>query len=201
MKQTWQLIGRSVGTCLVIAHWEFFDIIECMIGYCTHLGHWYADYDDRLPWFGLPMLRFFLCITAISIRDIDMLVALIDYLALFNIVTLILSCLFWSLHMYRLAIVYHLIWHDWFSWLYIILIIICQIFSSISSCVDLDDIYLFCMTVYCMTLLIPCDCMSCLSMWDTHLSLYFRVTSLGQHCFPWSRIWYETCLLFDRASD
>ena len=82
-----------------------------MIGYCTHLGHWYVDYDDRLPWFGLPMLRFFLCITAISIRDTDMLVALIDYLALFSIVTLILSCLFWPLHMHTLAIVYHSAWH------------------------------------------------------------------------------------------
>ena len=32
-----------------------------------------------------------------------------------------------------------------------------------------------------------------MSMWDTHISLYFQLTSLDQSFIPWSRIWYETC--------
>ena len=26
------------------------DIIGCMLGYCIHLGHGHADYDDWLSW-------------------------------------------------------------------------------------------------------------------------------------------------------
>ena len=55
--------------------------------------------------------------------DIDMLIILIVHFTLLSIVTLILPCLFWLTHMYRLTIVYHSIRHDWFSQLYIILFI------------------------------------------------------------------------------
>ena len=74
--------------------------------------------------------------------------------------------------------------HYYSSWL---------LYFLLSLCVDLDDIHVLCMTVYCMTSFLPCDCMSCLSMWDTHLSPCLQVPSLGQPCFTWSRIWYETC--------
>ena len=120
---------------------------------------------DMIDYDGLSWLRILIVVIfspwfiAIFVWDIDMLIILIDYLALLSIETLILPCLFWSPHMYRLAIIYHLIWHDWFSRLYIILVImehtiICQIFFSISLCVGLDDLYLFCMIVCCMTPLI-----------------------------------------------
>ena len=99
------------------------------------------DYDDCLSWLRILIVAifFFSWFIAIFVWDTDMLVALIDYLTLFSIVTLILSCLFWSLHMYRLAIVYHLIWHDYFSRLYIILIFmehaIIATYSSRLACV------------------------------------------------------------------
>ena len=118
---------------------------------------------DYLDW-AFRLWQFFSCFIAIFVWDIDILIMLIDHLTLLSIMTLIFPCLFWLLHMYRLTIVDHLIWHDCFSRLYIILIImehatICHIFFSISLCVDLDDRYLFCMTVCYMTSLIPCDCM------------------------------------------
>ena len=135
------------------------DIIGCMLGCLFLLGTltcWLwrlfiliedSDCGDFYFYF-----YFFLVLHCYYLfGDIDMLIILIVHFTLLSIVTLILPCLFWLPHMYRLTIVYHLIWHDCFSWLYIILIIICQIFSSISLCVDLDDIYLFCMTICCMT--------------------------------------------------
>ena len=75
----------------------------------------YFDWAFRL-W------QFFPCFIAIFVWDIDILIMLIDHLTLLSIVTLILPCLFWLPHMHRLDIVYRLIWHDWFSRLYIILI-------------------------------------------------------------------------------
>ena len=175
---------------LLITHWELLISLHLMHAW---VFVFIRDIDMLimmivyLSW-AFRLLRFFPCFIAIFVWDVGMLIMLIDHLTLLSIVTLILPCLFWLPHMYRLTIVYHLIWHDWFSWLYIILFIIehaiiCQIFFLINLCVDLDDIYLFCMTVCCMTFLVPCDCMSCLSMWDTHLSPYFQVPSLGSTWF------------------
>ena len=175
----WRLISRSVGThfslcvCLLdwITHREFLISLDvCLVIVLIWDMDMLIMMIDYLDW-GFQLWRFFPCFIAIFVWDIDMLIMLIDHLALLSIVTLILPCLFLLPHMYRLTIVYHLIWHDWFSRLYIIMIvvehaIICQIFFSISLYVDLNDIYLFCMTVCCMTSLILCDCMSCLSMWD-----------------------------------
>ncbi|KAL6323330.1 hypothetical protein AAG906_029337 [Vitis piasezkii] len=41
-------------------------------------------------------------------------------------------------------------------------------------CVDLDDIYLFCMIA-----LLLCDCMHCLSMWVVHLCPYLQSSGYG----------------------
>ena len=140
----WRLISRSVGThfslcvCLLdwITHREFLISLDvCLvIVLIWDIGMLivYLDWRFRL-W------QFFPCFIAIFVWDIDMLIMLIDHLALLSIVTLILPCLLWSPHMYTLTIVYHLIWHDWFSWLYIILIImehaIIARYSSRLACV------------------------------------------------------------------
>ena len=128
------------------------------------------------------------------------------WLILLFILTYWLSLLYdYSAHldMYILVVAY-LIHHDmidslgcilsWLSWSMLSLLDI-RLDNHISclACVDLDDIHVLCMTVYCMISLIPYDCMSCLSMWDAHISPYLKVHSLGRPCFPWSRIWYETC--------
>ena len=192
----WRLMIRSVDTYLLIAHWEFLISLDACLGV---VFTWDIDMLIMmivyLDW-GFRLWQFFPCFIAIFVWDIDMLIMLIAHLTLLSIVTLILPCLFWLPHMCRFHISFDLTWL--ISWLYIILIvmehaIIARYYSQISLCVDLDDIYLFRMTVCCMTSLIPCDCMSCLFMWDTHLSPYFQVPSLGWQCFPWSRIWYETC--------
>ena len=69
-----------------------------------------------------------------------------------------------------------------FSCLYIIMIIMEHAILVINSfslsyfliglCIDLDYIYLLCMTA-----LLLCDCMCCISMWITYLFSYFRPSS------------------------
>ena len=49
----------------------------------------------------------------------------------------------------------------------------------LSLCVNLDDIHVLCMIVYCMTSLIPCDCMSCLSVWAAYLPPYLQPFGFG----------------------
>ena len=178
------------------------DIIGCMIGYCTHLGHWYADYDDRLPWFGLPMLRFFLCITAISIRDTDMLVALIDYLALFSIVTLILSCLFWPLHMHTLAIVYRSAWHVdyltcilfWSSFEHNVCIVIRPDSHSFLRGHEWYIMYSDWLYVAWLPFFYMIAC--CLSMWAAYLSPYLQLSwfqSFFSSWFSLLQVWDLLC--------
>ena len=102
------LIGDSNIASFLMLHWYI-----CM----RYLTCWLWD------WLSWLRILIFLCFIAMFVEYIDMLIILIDHLALLSIVILILPCLFWLLHMYRLTIVYHLIWHDCFSRLYIILII------------------------------------------------------------------------------
>ena len=138
----------------------------CMLGYCIRLWHGHTDYID---W--SSCLSSHIDSSGCMITLLTLACTLFLLLVSFILTCLILSCILsWMLSCYH-----------------------CQIFFSISLCVDLDDIYLFCMTVCCVTPLISSDCMSCVSMWDTHLSPYFQIPNLGWHCFPWSCIWYETC--------
>ena len=193
----WRLIGRSVDTYLLIAHWEFLISFDACL---VIVFIWDMDMlimmIDYLDW-GFRLWRFFLCFIAIFVWDIDMLIMLIDHLTLLSIVTLILPCLFLLPHMYRLTIVYHLIWHDWFSRLYIIMIvvehaIICQIFFSISLCVDLDDIYLFCMMFvawllsFCVIAWVTCLC-------GTHTYPLISKSLVLVDLVFWGLVWYEIC--------
>ena len=145
-----------------------FDIIKCMFSCCIRLRHWYVDYIDWC--FHLSL-------------HIDSPCCMITLLTL--ACTLFLLLISFTLTWLILLVVYYLHYHG--------ACYHCQIFFSISLCVDLDDIYLFCMIVCCMTPLILCDCMSCLSVWVVHLSPYLQVPSLGRPYFLGSRIWYETC--------
>ena len=173
----WHLIGRSVGThlslcvclldCWLHIESSWYHYPWCMLGYYIRLRHWHVDYIDWSFWLS---------------SHIDSPCCMITLLIL--ACTLFLLLISFTLTWLILLVVYYFDYHG--------ACYHCQIFFSINLCVDLDDIYLFCMTVCCMTSLIPCDCMSCLSMWDTHLSPYFQVPSLGRYCFRWSRIWYET---------
>ena len=173
----WHLIDQSVGThlslcmCLldcwlhIESSWCHYP--WCMISYGIHLRHQHVDCIDWSIW--LP-------------SHIDSPCCMITLLTL--ACTLFLLLISFTLTWLILLVVYYLDYHG--------ACYHCQILFSISLCVDLDDIYLFCMTVCCMTSLISCDCMSCLSMWDTHLSLYLQFPSLGWPCFLGSGIWYET---------
>ena len=67
-----------------------------------------------LCWFNILIedsnVTIFLYFIAIPIQIIDTLIVLIDYLVCLSIVTLILSWLFYSSHMYRLIVVYFSTW-------------------------------------------------------------------------------------------
>ena len=128
----WCLMGRSVGTYLLITHWELLISLDA-------------------------------CLVIVFIWETDM---LIDYLACLSIMTLILPWSFCSSRMYRLIVVYHLTWCvDFlaciFSWsslsmLSLSLFVLIVIFLF-SSCVDMDDIFVLCLTVCCMTTLFLCN--------------------------------------------
>ena len=128
--------------------------------------------DCTLRSLGIIILDAYLVV--VFIWGIDMLIILIDHFAFSHILTLLvvwLHCSPWHVHSsYCLS---RSSWHVWFLVVYYhgcyCACYPCQILILISLCVDLDDIYLFCMVVWCMTPLIPCDCMSCLSIWNTHL--------------------------------
>ena len=133
----------------------------------------------------LSIIIFDAWLVIVFVWDIDMLIILIDPFDYPHILTLLVVWLLYSLwHVHYSYCLSHSSWHVWFSWLYIIMIImehaILARYSSrlsyflLSLCVDLDDIHVLCMTVCCMTSLFPCDCMSCLSMRDTYLSFYSK---------------------------
>ena len=122
------------------------------------------------------------CLAIVSIWGIDMLIILIDHFANPHILTLFvvwLLCSPWLVYS-RCCLSFPFWYLDYFyyilSWSLLSMPFILNRYSSrllyflFSLCVDLDDIHVFCMTVCCMTSFLQCDCMSCLSMWDKHLS-------------------------------
>ena len=131
MKQMWRLISRSVGThlslcvclldCWLHIESSWYHYPWCMLGYCICLMHWHVDYID---WpFRLS-------------SHIDSLCCMITLLTL--ACTLFLLLISFTLTWLILLVIYYLDYHG--------ACYHCQIFFSISLCVDLDDIYLFCMT-------------------------------------------------------
>ena len=64
----------------------------------------------------------------------------------------------------------------------------------LSLCVALDDVPALFLTVCCMTTLLLFDCMSCLSVWDTHLSPYLQLPRDDRLCFF---CFYVCCLVED----
>ena len=107
----WHLIGRSVGTYLLIAYWELLISLSLMHAWLLYsfgtLTCWL--------WWSIILIKdsdvvIFLYFIAISFWDIDMLIVLIDYLTYLRIVTLISPWLFWSPRTYRFTVVYHLTW-------------------------------------------------------------------------------------------
>ena len=133
-------------------------------------------------WLHVAWLPFFFMIHVwllLFIGYIDMLITSIDSLTYFRIVTLLvvwLSC--FPGHVYSHFYISHSSWYDWFSLLYIILFVstycpfcyipILFIISLPSLCVDMSDIPVICMTVWCMTALLLCDaCLVCLC--GTHI--------------------------------
>ena len=111
------------------------------------------------------------CLVIVFIWGIDMLIILIDYFDYPHILTLLVVWLLCTF--FLLLISFILIWlillvvydHDCYGACYH-----CHIFISISLCVDLDDIYLFCMVVWCMTAFLLCDCM--LLVCVSHTSIF-----------------------------
>ena len=112
------------------------------------------------------------CLIIIFVWGIDMLIILIDHfdyphiltlLAVWLLCTLFLLLISFILTWLILLVVYY---HDCYGACYSY-----HIFISISLCVDLDDIYLFCMVVWCMTALLLCDYMLLVCVGHTSILL------------------------------
>ena len=152
----WHLIGRSVGTHLFLCfclldcwlHIEssWYHYPWCMLGCCVHLRHRYVDYIDWSFQLFLTYWHSPCC--------------MITLLTLTCTFFLLLSRSSW--HIWFLVVYYHDCYWARYH---------CQIFFSISLWVDLDDIYLFCMTVCCMITLILRDCMSFVRVGHTTIPL------------------------------
>ena len=120
------------------------------------------------------------CLAIVFVWGMDVLIILIDPLVYSHILIFLalwLLCSPW--HVDSCCCLSRSSWHDWFSWLYISMIImehaILARYSSrlsyffLSLCVDLDDIHVLCMTVCCMTSLF---------VWLHELLIYVRHTPI-----------------------
>ena len=122
----------------------------------------------------LDAIILYACLVIAFVWGIGMLIILIDhfdYPYKLTLRTIWLLCSPWHVHSF--CCLSHSSWHVWFSWLYIIIIImehaILARYSSRLSyfmlrlCVDLDDIHVLCMTTYCITSFLLHDaCVACL---------------------------------------
>ena len=84
--------------------------------------------------------------------------------------------------------------------LFLLYIHLAHLILLLRLCIDMDDVHVLCMTDCCMTILIACY----MSMWDTHVSPYLQILSLGRSIFldcvfDWRLV--APYLLVDRASD
>ena len=167
MKQTWWLIGRSVGTHFLIAHWEFPISLGACLGVCFYLGHWHVDYDDRFILIEDSDTMFSSVFHwCIRLRHWHAGLLMIDLITLFSTLILILSWLLWSLHMHALTIVYHSTWHVdsltcilfWSSLSMMIVSLSIWLSYSRLPCVYIDDISELCLIACCMTALLLHDC-------------------------------------------
>ena len=180
----------------VLISWLHIEDIWCMLGFYIHLRLWHVD---RVDWF-------------ILIEDSDAMISsvfhwyirlrlwharllMIDLIALLSMLTLILSWLFWSLHMHTLTTVHHSTWHAdplvgilfdhlWACYLGITIHLI--VVFSLILCVYIDDISEICLIVCCMTTLL-CVIACRLSVWVAHLSPYLPLSSLGHFLHSGSR--------------
>ena len=146
-----------------------------------------------------------LCLIAMINYDIDMLIILIDSLAM--IILLILIYIYTLLYILFVSTY-------WFSLLHIILIIFHHVIYSFCILILLVLFLVWHACRYGWYICFSYDClwhyffpsmwcMYCLFVWDTHLSLYLQLPSLGRPCFPWSRVSWDLllCLLSIQASD
>ena len=138
-----------------------------------------------------------------------MLSILIKYLALLSIVTLILPCLFSSLHIHGFIVVYHLPWWvdslacilSWSSFEHVVFVTIHLDCHSLY--VDMNGIYVLCLTVCCMTTLLLYDSITFVHVGHTSISLppTLSFRSFPSFWFLYLQVWGLMCAYFSyRAS-
>ena len=159
-----------IGCWLHVESFDMFICDACLV----IIVHWRCSHVDYINWLSYLLLH--------SDSSCCM------------IILLSLTCIFSFLYIsfilvwLILFIVYYLAYLNLLCYIPILLIIF-----LLSLCVDMSDIPSYfhdCLVHDCYSSM---WCMYCLSVWDTHLSPYLQLLSLGRPCFLWSRIWYETC--------
>ena len=198
-------MSRLVDTHILIAHWGFPSF---------HLGHWHDWLDWSIILIGdSDTVIFFVLHWYIRLRHWHAGLLMIDLIALLSTLTLILSWLFWSLHMHTLTTVHHstrhadplvgiLFDHLWACYLGITIHLI--VVFSLILCVYIDDISEICLIECCMTALLLLDCMSLVYVGRIYIPL---PPTLLVSVIPFIPILTiasmrpSVCLLSDRARD
>ena len=196
----------SLGTLTCWSCWSIILIGDYDIA-SFFMPHWYICMRyltcwlcDRLSWLRILI---FLCFIAMFVEYIDMLIILIDHLALLSIVILILPWLFCSSHMHGFTGIYHLTWCvdslacilSWSPFEHDVRITIRLDRHSLCAWV----IYpVLCLTACCM---IASLCMiACrLSMWVSLLSPYLQLSwfrSFISSQFSLLQVWDLLCACF-----
>ena len=163
----WSKRGIRLDDQWMPISWLHIEDIWCMLGFYIHLRLWHVD---RVDWFVLikdsDAMIFSVFHWYIRLRHWHVGSLMIDLIALLSTLTLILSWLFWSLHMHTLTTVYHSAWHVdsltcilfWssLSMMFVSPFVLIVVFSLI-LCVH-DDISELCLIVCRMTALLLHDC-------------------------------------------
>ena len=130
---------------LLIAHWEiWYDYLWCMFGYCVHLKHW--QLIILIDPLACPHILFFLLYDYSAYHDLYILI----------VAYLVHHCIFiffcYVLSRSPLSMLFIFIGYPSHLSRFLLRLLI-----------DLDYIYLFCMTAWCMIALLLCDaCVACL---------------------------------------
>ena len=113
---------------------------------------------------------------------------LYDYLIHLDMCILIVACLI-HLDMLIIFVVYYLD-HLWACYSYVYS---SQLFCFLLSlCVDMNDIFILCMTICYMTSFFSAWCLHCQSTWDTYLSPYSN-SLVSVDLVSLDLVFHETC--------
>ena len=190
----WSKRGIRLDDQWMLIFWLHSESFWCMLRCYIHLGFWHVDYVD---WLVLiedsdavfsPVLHWYIRLRYWHVGSL-----MIDLIALLSTLTLILSWLFWSLHMHTLTTVYHSAWHvDSLTcilfWSSLSMMFVSLFILIVIAFLGGHDWYIL-YSAWLYDAWLPSLCMiACrLSMWVAYLSPCLPLSSLGHFLHSGSR--------------